>query len=108
MRQRLGFVIAAIVVVLLLIAINSFTYVAQEETTDSELTPNRSTYHSGPTGTRALYDLMSGSGYHVMRWRQVPDKLLNNSSKVSTFVIVGETKLPVTSDEARSILTWVR
>ena len=59
-----------------------------------EITPNRSTYHAGPTGTRALHDLLNESGYKVIRWRETPDKLLGESGKsVNTFVVIGRTKI---------------
>ena len=107
MRQRLGLIVTVVVVVGILVLINSLTYVSQESKKDSELAPNRSTYHSGPTGTRALYDLLNESGFRVMRWREIPQKLLGASQKVQTFVIVGLTKLPIEEEEADSLLLWV-
>ena len=76
---------------------------------DTELSPNRSTYHSGATGTRALYDFLSESGYPVMRWREVPAQLLADTrQKVQTFVIIGDTALSIDEDEAASLLLWVQ
>lgn len=108
MRQKLGLIITVVGVVALLVVINTFTYVAEEDKHDSELDPNRSTYHSGPTGTRALYDLLSESGFSVMRWRQVPEKLLSEGRNVRTFVIVGSTKLSIADDEASNLMHWVQ
>jgi hypothetical protein len=107
MRQKLGFIIAVVAVITLLLVMNSLTFVAEEEKRDSELLPDRSTYHRGPTGTKALYDLLSESGYSVMRWRENPEQLLAQPA-VKTFVIVGNTKNPVDEDEARNILHWVK
>jgi hypothetical protein len=107
MRQRLGLIVTVVVVVGLLIAINSVTFVSQEEKPDSELSPNRSTYHAGPTGARALYDLLSESGYSVMRWREVPERLLSHGKNITTFVIIGDTQLDITEDEAENLLSWV-
>ena len=70
MRQRIGIIITILLAVGVLIAINSAAYVSEDEKEDSELYPNRSTYNAGATGTRALYDLLSESGYKVMRWRE--------------------------------------
>jgi Domain of unknown function (DUF4350) len=70
------------------------------------LSPNRSTYHAGPTGTRALYDFLNESGSKVMRWRETPDRLLSNN-EVRTFVIIGDTPLSIDHDQAESILGWV-
>ncbi|HEY7786163.1 MAG TPA: DUF4350 domain-containing protein [Pyrinomonadaceae bacterium] len=107
MRQRLGLIVTVVVVVGLLIVINSVTFVSQEEKPDSELSPNRSTYHAGPTGVRALYDLLSESGYRVMRWREVPERLLSQGKNVTTFVIIGDTQLAITEEEAENLLIWV-
>jgi len=91
-----------------LIAINAASYEGEDERQDTELSPNRSSYHSGATGTRALYDFLSESGYPVMRWREVPAQLLGDTSqRVQTFVIIGDTALSIEEDEARSLLLWV-
>jgi hypothetical protein len=108
-RQRLTIILTILVVLGVLIILNAVTYVREEKTQDSELAPNRSTYHSGPTGSRALYDFLSESGYKVMRWRELTDKLLNGSGqKVQTFVVIGRTQLPFTEQQAASLLLWVQ
>jgi hypothetical protein len=108
-RQRLTIILTILVVLGVLIILNAVTYVREEKTQDSELAPNRSTYHSGPTGSRALYDFLSESGYKVMRWRELPDKLLNGSGqRVQTFVVIGRTQLPFSEQQAASLLLWVQ
>ncbi len=108
MRQRLGIIITIVLAIGVLIAINSLAYVSEEDQPDSELNPNRSTYHAGATGTRALYDFLNESGYQVMRWRETPDRLLSDSGQeVKTFVIIGSPKIQVDEEEAKSLLLWV-
>ena len=108
MRQRVGVIITILLAVGVLIAINSAAYVSEDKKEDSEFYPNRSTYNAGATGTRALYDLLSESGYKVMRWREASDRLLGVSGqKVQTFVIVGRPRVPVEEEEAKSLLLWV-
>lgn len=98
-----------VLVVGLLIGLNAASYVKVEKTRDSELTPDRSTFNAGPTGTRALYDFLHESGYPVMRWRESPDTLLDVAgSKPATLIIVGETVAPISNDEAATLLRWVR
>ena len=93
MRQRLTIILTFVVIVGLLVLLNALTYVKKDEERDTERAPNRSTYHSGPTGTRALHDFLSESGYKVIRWRERPQKLLGDSgSLVKTFVVIGETR----------------
>jgi hypothetical protein len=108
MRQRFGIIIAIVLAIGLLAAINSVGYFGEETKPDSEQVPNRSTYNAGATGTRALYDLLSESGYKVMRWREVPEKILGDGGQqVHTFVIIGNTPVSVSEDEAKSLLLWV-
>src|SRR6266498_940535 len=100
MRQRLGIIITIVLAVAVLIVINSAAYVSDEEKQDSELNPNRSTFNAGATGTRALYDFLSESGYKVMRWREAPEQLLGTSgAKVQTFVVIGTPRVPIDVDE---------
>ncbi len=108
MRQRLGIIITIVLAVAVLIVINSAAYVSDEEKQDSELNPNRSTFNAGATGTRALYDFLSESGYKVMRWREAPEQLLGTSgAKVQTFVVIGTPRVPIDEEEAKSLLQWV-
>jgi hypothetical protein len=107
MRQRLTIILTILVIVGVLVIINVVTHVKVETPHDSELTPKRSTYHSGPTGIRALYDFLSESGYRVMRWREVPAKLLDNAQRVQTFVIIGPTPVQVSLEESEVLRRWV-
>ena len=108
MRQRLTIILTFVVIIGLLVLLNTLTYVQDDETRDHEIAPNRSTYHSGPTGTRALHDFLNESGYKVIRWRQTPERLLGDAgSLVDTFVVVGETQLLFTQEESVALLDWV-
>ena len=109
MRNRFGILATVVLAIGILVAINSLSYVSKEDERDSEFAPNRSTYHSGPTGTRALYDLLSESGHRVMRWRESPEKLFSaGGDQVRTFVIIGDTRVIIDDDEAASLLHWVK
>ena len=109
MRQRVIAFITILIVVVVFVALNAATYKSEEEKKrDSEFTPNRSTYHSGPTGMRAFYDFLNESGYRVMRWRETPEKLLGSSGQeVQTFVVIGHTQMPFEGEQAKSVLAWV-
>jgi len=109
MRQRLSIILTFVVIIGLLVVFNALTYVRPpEKTRDFEIAPNRSTYHSGPTGLRALHDFLNESGYKVIRWRETPQKLLGDSGKsVTTFVVVGLTQLPIEPEEAKALREWV-
>ncbi len=108
MRQRITIILTFVVIIGLLVILNTVSYVQEDKKGDSEITPNRSTYHAGPTGTRALHDLLNESGYKVIRWRETPDKLLGESGKlVNTFVVIGRAKIEFTADEAKSLREWL-
>lgn len=108
MRQRITIILTFVVIIGLLVILNTVSYVQEDKKGDLEITPNRSTYHAGPTGTRALHDLLNESGYKVIRWRETPEKLLGESGKpVNTFVVIGRTKIDFTHDEATSLRAWI-
>src|SRR3954447_15707509 len=108
MRQRLTIILTFVVIIGVLVVLNTITYVKEEKLHDSEILPNRSTYHSGPTGARALHDFLSESGYKVMRWREAPEKILGTTGdNVATFVVIGTTKLPFSDEQVQALRRWV-
>lgn len=108
MRQRLGIIITIVLAIGVLVAINSFAYVAEQKEQESEFYPNRSTYSAGATGTRALHDFLSESGYKVMRWREPIERLLGSSGQsVQTFVIIGRPRVEIEEEDAKSLMLWV-
>jgi hypothetical protein len=108
MRSRLAIIVTIALVIGLLIALNATSYVSTEQKVDSEFRPNRSTYNPSATGTRALYDFLSETGRKVIRWRDTPAALLDTggASRPSTFVVIGETRVPFEETEARALLRW--
>src|SRR5215468_1085932 len=93
---------------MLLIILNAASYVKVEQTSESEESPDRSTYNSGATGTKALYDFLRESGHEVARWTDSTSSLLSlNGPKPSTLVVVGRTVVSYTDAEARELLHWV-
>jgi hypothetical protein len=108
MRQRLVIIITLIVVVVILVLLNAATYVKVEPQADSEAAPDRSTFNGGATGTRALYDFLRESDHNVARWRESTDALLSfNGPKPSTIVVIGEVRVPFSTNEEKELLHWV-
>lgn len=108
MRQRLTIILTIVVIVGVLMLISSLSYVKKEKLPDYEFAPNRSTYHSGPTGVRALHDFLNESGYKVIRWKDTPQKLLTGSGTlVKTFVVVGQVQLRFTEPESNALSKWI-
>jgi len=108
MRQRLTLILTVVVIIGVLVLVSSISYVKKEKLPDYEIAPNRSTYHSGPTGLRALYDFLSESGYKVIRWKDTPQRLSTGSGKlVKTFVVVGQTPVHFTEAEQKALADWI-
>ena len=108
MRQRLTILLTVVVIIGVLALVSSVSYVKQEKDPDFEFAPNRSTYHSGPTGVRALHDFLNESGYKVIRWKETPQKLLTDSGKlVKTFVVVGQIQVRFTEAETAALAKWI-
>src|SRR5215213_1588193 len=108
MRQRLAIIFTFAVIIGLLALVSSVSYVKQDKGQDFEVAPNRSTYHSGPTGVRALHDFLNESGYKVIRWKETPQKLLTGAGKlVKTFVVVGDIKVRFTDAEQNGLTKWI-
>lgn len=108
MRQRLTIILTFAVIIGLLALVSSIRYVKKEKEQDFEFAPNRSTYHSGPTGVRAFFDFLHESGYKVIRWRDQPQKLLTESgNQIKTFVVVGQTRVRFTEAEWEALTKWV-
>src|SRR6185369_2539194 len=104
MRQRLTIILTIVVIIGVLALISSLAYVKKEKMPDYEISPNRSTYHSGPTGLRALHDFLNESGYKVIRWKETPQKLLTGPGKlVKTFVVVGQVQVRFTEPEQKAL-----
>src|SRR5258708_29386213 len=108
MGERFFIMVTVVVVILVLIALNAASYVKIEQAGDSEGWPDRSTFNSGATGTRALYDFLRESGYQVTRWSESPSSLLSISGpKPATIVVIGRTVLPISKTASNEMLLRV-
>lgn len=107
MKQRFFIFFGVIIVIGLLIGLNAASFSQKEKEADNEINPNRSTFNTGATGTRAFYDLLTETGRKVVRWQEPPSKLLTNKQNVpSVFVIVGKTRREIDDEAAKQILDW--
>ncbi|MEO6589787.1 MAG: DUF4350 domain-containing protein [Pyrinomonadaceae bacterium] len=107
MKQKFFIFFGVIVIIGLLIGLNAASLSQKEKEADREIFPNRSTYNTGATGTRAFYDLLSETGRKVTRWQEPPSKLSNqNQNTPSVFVIIGQTRREISDTDAQNILDW--
>lgn len=108
MKQKFFIFTALIFLLIVLIGINAASYVQKEKIPDTEETPNRSTYNTGATGTRAFYDLLAETGRKVRRFQEpFPNGENFDETEFSTFVIIGTTRREIVSEEISKILEWV-
>lgn len=107
MKQKLFIILAFIVLIIILIGLNAVSYTQKDTIPDSEESPNRSTFNTGSTGTRAFYELLAETGRKVTRWQETPATLLGSQNAPKTFVIIGNTRRDITDAEIVQILRWV-
>lgn len=108
MKEKLLIFGVLILLALVLAGLNAAAYIQKEKTPDSELSPNRSTFNSGTTGSQALYSLLAETGRNVVRWQSPPDALLTETSnRPSTFVVIGPVRKEFTDLEITHLLQWV-
>src|SRR5688500_7293009 len=108
MKQKLLIGLVLFLIVGLMVGLNAASYVQKEKIPDSELTPNRSSYNPGSTGTRAFFELLSETDRKVVRWQE-PTTGLNtgNGDKPTVFVLMGPHRREFDDHEANELLSWV-
>ncbi|MEJ7710533.1 MAG: DUF4350 domain-containing protein [Pyrinomonadaceae bacterium] len=75
---------------------------------DSELNPDRSSYHEGSTGTKGLYEFLQESDYRAVRWRKSLVALMDTgASRPQVLLIVGPIKIPLEQKESAALASWV-
>src|SRR5262249_17581087 len=91
-----------------LVAMSAVGNIEFDRPFENEFAPNRSSYNSGPTGTRALYQLLEESGMPVARWRESYSSL-NAEAKDATLVIVGPFPpgQKLSDEEAVALQDWI-
>lgn len=108
MRQKLFIFLGLIFLAVLLVGLNAASYVQKEKIPDDEMQPNRSTYNTGTTGTRAFYDLLAETGRKPVRWQEAPLALLApDKDAIETFVVTGPVPREFTDEEVEHLMRWV-
>jgi hypothetical protein len=108
-RQKLFIFFGLILLAILLVGLNAASYVQKEKIPDDETRPNRSTYNTGATGTRAFFDLLAETGRKPIRWQEPPSALSSGDAKnkPQTFVVIGATRREFSDEEVEKLLRWV-
>jgi hypothetical protein len=107
-RQKFFTFLALILLVFLLVGLNAVSYVRKDVEPDTEFVPNRSTYNTGATGTRAFYDLLNETGRKPVRWQEDFSALAKDSkNKPQTLVIIGQIRKSFGEKEIEQLLSWI-
>ncbi len=108
MKQRLLILLVFLLLIAALAGLNAASYQQKEKTPDSELSPNRSSFNSGPTGTQAWFSLLAETGRKATRWQEPPAALLTSQGEnPQVFVLVGSLRREFTDADAEPLLRWV-
>ena len=108
MKQKLFIFVVLVLLVALLAVLNAATYVQKDKTPDTEMAPNRSTYHPGSTGTQAFYALLAETGRRVTRWTTSLETIATESrNRPSVFVMVGPLRRELSETEKTELMQWV-
>ncbi len=108
MRRYFGVTITIIILIVVIIAMTAAGNIQFDRPFESEFAPNRSSYNSGPTGTRALYQLLEDSRMPVSRLRENYSSL-NTEAKDAVLVIVGPFQfgLKPSEEETAALRNWI-
>ncbi len=108
MNRTFSTILMIILALLLLAGLSAARYISIDRPPESEAQPNRSTYNSGPTGTRAFYQLLEASRRPVGRWRDNFQKLEEDGTR-SSLVMIGPFN-PTTfrnEEEIHALERWI-
>jgi len=108
MRRHIAGLGAIVIVIAVLVGMSAAGAIEFDRPVENEFAPNRSTYNSGQTGTRALYQLLEESGTPVARWRSHYSSLFTEGQD-SILVIVGPfpSGQKISEEEAIVLQSWI-
>jgi hypothetical protein len=108
MRRYFAGAVTIIIVIAVLVGLSAAGAIEFDRPTENEFAPNRSTYNSGQTGTRAIYQLLEESGTPVARWRKHYSSL-EAEAEDSILVIIGpfQSGQKISEEEAFALQVWI-
>ncbi len=109
MKRYFGIIAAGVIVLIVLFALSAAGTVTLDRPPEDEYMPNRSSYNTGATGTRAFYQLLEEFGFRVERWRENYKNLNLGGSKAkdAALIIVGPYKDYASKKERTELQRWV-
>lgn len=111
MRRYLGIIIGIVLALGLLIALSAAGNLDFDRPPENEREPIRSSYNSGPTGTRAFYQLLEESGTPVVRLREDFKSLNANAPNPAEamMIVIGpfNPNSDILYEEAVALQKWI-
>lgn len=108
MKQRFTILGSLFLLIVILIGLNAISFVQKAKEPDREFAPNRSSYNSGATGTRAFYTMLAETGRQVTRWQRPPEDIKTETkNKPAVFIVIGPLRREFSDTEATRLLEWV-
>lgn len=108
MRRYFAGAVTIIIIIAVLVGLSAAGAIEFDQPVENEFAPNRSTYNSGQTGTRAIYQLLEESGTPVARWRKHYSSL-GADAKDSILIIIGpfQSGQSMSEEEAAELQGWI-
>src|SRR5262249_31001794 len=108
MRRYFAGVIIIVIVIAVIVGMSAAGAIEFDRPVENEFAPNRSTYNSGQTGTRAIYQLLEESGTPVARWRSHYSSMFTEGQD-SILVIIGPftSGQKISEEEAIVLQSWI-
>ena len=111
MRRYLGIIISIGLALVVIVALSAAGNLDFDRPPENEKEPIRSSYNSGPTGTRAFYQLLEESGTPVVRLREDFKSLTAKAPNANEamLVIVGpfNPNFDIPYEEAFALQNWI-
>ncbi len=108
MRRHLGIIISIVLALGVIVALSAAGNLELDRPKESEMLPIRSSYNSGPTGTRAFYQLLEESGIAILRWRENYKELAKKAPN-AMLVVVGpfNPNIDLPDQEIEALHKWI-
>ena len=108
MSRSIGMTITITVVLLALAGLSALQEARVGRPAGSSNLPDHSSYHAGPTGSRAFYQLLEESGRPVARWRESWEELEKGAGG-AILVVIGplDASQSPSDDETIALARWI-
>src|SRR5215472_5284546 len=107
MRTGSKGVLLVVCIFVVFIALNLLFFVDSRESTETEETGDRSSYHSTPYGTLAYYTLLEENGVKVSRLERPFTSLKSAGDLGTLFVIAPPPQYNPSNEEFESLNNWL-